>query len=153
MMECKAYYRAVRGYVTANEALCRIKWKLFQSWARERSSLQDLDDEVKLLYDLFADTHNETVDIEIGEQVLQLLQTLKESVITNGLWIQFNKIFSEDTNYSYWSTYMELVEIMLDFIRAYRIGDWKLHLQTFAKKYLGLVHTFVGWKSVASWMR
>ena len=28
---------------------------------------------------------------------------------------------------------MEMVEIMLDFIRAYRIGDWKLHLQTFAK--------------------
>ena len=34
---------------------------------------------------------------------------------------------------SYWSTYMELVEFMLDFIRAYRIGDWKLHLQTFAQ--------------------
>ena len=96
--------------------------------------MQDLDDEVKLLHDLFADKHNETVDIEISEQILQLLQTLKESVITNGLWIQFNKIFSEDPNYSYWSTYMELVEIMLDFIQAYKIGDWKLHLQTFAKK-------------------
>ena len=71
MMEGKAYYRAVRRYVMAYEALCRIKWKLFQSWARERSSLQDLDD------DFFADKHNETVDIEISEQVLQLLQTLK----------------------------------------------------------------------------
>ena len=117
----------------AYEALCRIKWKLFQSWARERSSLQDLDDEVKLLHDLFADKHNGTVDIEISEQVLQLLHTLKKSVITNGLWIQFNVIFSEDQNYSYWSKYIELVEIMLDFIRAYRIGEWKLHLQTFAK--------------------
>ena len=29
--------------------------------------------------------------------------------------------------------YMEFVEIMIDFIRAYRIGDWKLHLQFFAK--------------------
>ena len=28
---------------------------------------------------------------------------------------------------------MELVEIILDFIRAYRIGDWKFHLETFAK--------------------
>ena len=45
--------------------------------------------------------------------------------------MQFNKIFSED--YSYWSTYIELVEIMLDLIRAYRIGDWKLHLQIFPK--------------------
>ena len=29
---------------------------------------------------------------------------------------------------------MELVEIMLDFMRAYRIRDWKLHLQTFEKR-------------------
>ena len=95
--------------------------------------MQDLDDEIKLSHNLFADKHNETVDVEISEQVSQLLQTLKESVITNGLWIQFNKIFSEDPNYSYWSTYTELVEIMRDFIRVCRIGDWKLHLQTFAK--------------------
>ena len=84
MMEGKAYIRAVRGHVIA---LCRIKWKLFQSWAREILSLQDLKDEVKLLHDLFEDTHNETVDVKISEQVLQLLQTLRESVITNGLWI------------------------------------------------------------------
>ena len=133
MMEGKTYYRAVRGHVMAYEALCRIKWKLFQSWAGKRSSLQDLDDEVKLLHDLFADKHNETVDVEISEQILQLLQTLKESIIINGLWIQFNKIFSENPNYSYCLTHMELVEIMLDFIRAYKIGDWKIHLQTFVK--------------------
>ena len=60
---------------------------LFQSWARERLSLQDIKDEVKLLHDLFEDKHNETVDVKISEQVLQLLQTLRESVITNGLWI------------------------------------------------------------------
>ena len=105
MMEGKAYYLAVRGHVLAHDALFRIKWKIFESWARKKSSLQDLDDEVKLLHDLFADKHNETVDVEISEQVLQLLQTLRERVITNGLWIQFNKIFSEDPNYSYWSTY------------------------------------------------
>ena len=78
--------------------------------------MQDFDDDVKHLHDLFADKHNEAVYIEISVQVLQLLQTLKESVITNGLLIQFNKIFSEDPNCSYWSTYMELVEIMIDFI-------------------------------------
>ena len=49
MMEGKTYYRAVRGHVMAYEALCWIKRKLFQSWARERSSLQDLDNEIKLL--------------------------------------------------------------------------------------------------------
>ena len=91
MMEGKAYYRAFRGHVMAYGALCRIQWILFQSWARERSSLQDLDDEVKLLHDHFKDKHYETVDVEISEQVLQLLQTLKESIIKNGLWIQFNK--------------------------------------------------------------
>ena len=61
-----------------------VKWKLFPSWARERSSLHDLDDEVKLSHDPFADKHNETVDMEISKQLLQLLQTLKDSIITNG---------------------------------------------------------------------
>ena len=88
---------------------------------------------MKLLHDLFADKHIETVDIEISEHVLKLWKTLQESVITNGLWIQFNKIFNEDPNYSYWSTYIELVKIMLHFIRAHMIGDRTLHLQTFAK--------------------
>ena len=111
----------------AYETLCRIKWKLFQSWAREILSLQDLDDEVKFLHDLFVDKHNETVYIEISEQVLQLLQTLEQMDYE----MQFDKIFSED--YSYWSTYIKLVEILLDLIRAYRIGDWKLHLQIFPK--------------------
>ena len=37
------------------------------------------------MHDLFADKHNETVDIEISEHVLQLLQTWEESVITNGV--------------------------------------------------------------------
>ena len=108
MMEGKAYYRVVRGHVMAYKALCRIKWKLFQSWARERSSLQDLDDEVKLLHDLFADKHNERVDIEISEQVLQLLQTLKESVIKNG----FNSTRSSvKTQTIHIGQHMKLVEM------------------------------------------
>ena len=61
MKEGKAFYRALRGHVMAYEALFRIKWKIFQLWARVRSSLQDLDDEIKLLHDIFADKHNETV--------------------------------------------------------------------------------------------
>ena len=31
-----------------------------------------------------------------------------------------------------WSTYMNMVEILLDFIRAERDGNWTLHLEAFA---------------------
>ena len=84
IVEGKAYYRAVRGHVMAYEIFCRIKLKIIQSWARERLSLQDLDDKVQFFHDPFADKHNKTVHIKISEQVLQLLQILKESVIING---------------------------------------------------------------------
>ena len=40
--------------------------KIISVMARERSSLQDLKDKVKLLHDLFADKHNETVDVKIS---------------------------------------------------------------------------------------
>ena len=34
----------------------------------------------------------------------------------------------KDKRFSYWRTYMEMVETLLDFQRANRDGIWKLHV-------------------------
>ena len=54
----------------------------------------------------------------------------EESIIT--MMEEFDKQFSDFPNFVLWRTYMKMVEILLDFIRANRDGDWSLHLSSFA---------------------
>ena len=44
----------------------------------------------------------------------------------------FDSQFQGNTNYVFWKTYMDMVDILLLFIRAEREGNWKLHLEAFA---------------------
>ena len=39
---------------------------------------------------------------------------------------------SDNPNFKLWSSYMSMVEILLDFIQAEREGNWNLHLEAFA---------------------
>ena len=54
----------------------------------------------------------------------------EENIIT--MMEEFDKEFSDFPNFVLWRTYMKMVEILLDFIRANRDGDWSLHLSSFA---------------------
>ena len=42
------------------------------------------------------------------------------------------KANSDNPNFKLWSSYMSMFEILLDFIRAEREGNWNLHLEAFA---------------------
>ena len=46
--------------------------------------------------------------------------------------LKFDHIQHHNPNFRLWSTYMNMVEILMDFIRAERDGNWKLHLQSFS---------------------
>ena len=48
------------------------------------------------------------------------------------LLTKFAKTHCDNPNFRMWSTYMNMVEILLDFIRAERDGNWTLHLEAFA---------------------
>ncbi len=41
----------------------------------------------------------------------------------------FSKTHCGNPNFRIWSTYMDMVEILLDFIRVERDGTWTLHLE------------------------
>ena len=45
---------------------------------------------------------------------------------------KFDHVHHHNPNFPLWSTYMSMVEILIDFIRAERDGNWKLHLQSFS---------------------
>ena len=44
----------------------------------------------------------------------------------------FDELCRGNTNYTFWITYMNMVSLLLDFIRADREGNWPLHLELFA---------------------
>ena len=49
-----------------------------------------------------------------------------------GLLTTFAYTHCDNPNFRMWSTYMNMVEILLDFVRAERDGNWTLHLEAFA---------------------
>ena len=44
----------------------------------------------------------------------------------------FERELSDNPDFKLWSSYMSMVEILLDFIRTEREGNWNLHLEAFA---------------------
>ena len=48
------------------------------------------------------------------------------------LLAEFDKEMSAVKNYTYWLSYLKMVEILLNFIRAQRTSDWTLHVQSFS---------------------
>ena len=63
---------------------------------------------------------------------VEQLSTILESEHVQGLLTKFAKTHSGNPNFRMWSTYMNMVEILLDFIRAERDGNCTLLLEAFA---------------------
>jgi len=45
---------------------------------------------------------------------------------------EFDNAHSPNHNFRLWTSYMQMVELLLAMIRAYRDGNWDLHLESFA---------------------
>lgn len=56
------------------------------------------------------------------DAVKDLTDALQDKGIQD-LMKEFDSIHANDPNYIYWTTYIEMVEILLDFIRANRDGN------------------------------
>ncbi|XP_071479491.1 uncharacterized protein [Diadema antillarum] len=130
MLDGKAYYRAVRGHQLTYEALWRIKWPLFQKWLSVNSAERGLH-----LSGLAKDvTRSFKEQRRKGKDACGSVSLLSDFITQNkihGLVREFDRSFSDNPNFVLWSTYMEMVEVLLDFIRSERDGNWNLHLETF----------------------
>ena len=61
------------------------------------------------------------VDESKKPEVQNLISSFKEHV---------DKRCQVDANFAFWSSYVDLVELLLTFIRATREGNWELHMST-----------------------
>eukprot|EP00794_Sanderia_malayensis_P020731 gene20733-22764_t len=120
----KQYNRAVRFHKLMSESCIRLIWEGFLSW------IQACEEPTRdTLQSFLSDADNvwkDGLDIE-------MLQTLLESeslANIDALFQKYTDVLScqNGTMSQFWMTYIDLVAILLNFIRASREGDWALHL-------------------------
>ena len=125
MLDCKAYYHTVRGHQLTYVALWPLKWPMFKSWLAVA-----VDEFAQSVGQVFK-KHNNT------DHRAKLYTTIDQP--SDGLCFEkveflveeFAQAHSDNPNFMLWSTYMSMVEILLDFIRTEKDGNWIPHLEAF----------------------
>lgn len=90
----------------------------------------DVKDQIEKVATLFKRDEKASRN-DVKDAVGDLVDALSEQHVRDKL-AKFEDHFSTQPNFAFWSTYIHMVEVLLDFIRANRNGHWKLHLSSFA---------------------
>ncbi|KAK3735047.1 hypothetical protein QZH41_001743 [Actinostola sp. cb2023] len=122
VLEGRKYNRAIRFHKLMYEALQRLVWEGFQTWIdkfpEKKEFLQDVVISLKPLYnDVCQKEHEKVLSSEMFSEFITLYDTYLEYLRkSNGKLCSF------------WMSYIDIVEIMLNLVRASREGHWELHL-------------------------
>ncbi|WAR24223.1 P52K-like protein [Mya arenaria] len=136
MMEGKAYYRAVRAHILTYEALWRLRWTMFRSWLHQKAGgtstdVGEMEASSTDLVNIFKTSKITGYDQNVMDQAAKLHEVILDVKLI-GQMQEFDSLFFGNKQYVFWKTYMDMIEILLLFIRAEREGNWKLHLEAFA---------------------
>ena len=115
------YNRSVRSHKVFFEALERLRIQQFLSTLDEpdQACYQQVFSSLASTFttdSFMTDIH----DKKIQDLLIAYQQHIKQQSERN-------------PSYAFWSSYSEMVSLMLDFVRATRTGDWKLHMDTLKK--------------------
>ena len=117
VMTGKHYNRSVRAHKSVYEALQRLRFESFLQTLGE-----DVIDEISQVGDCIISSLSNDVDCpDISTQVDEILSRYSNFVTT---------MSAENPTFRFWSTYIDMVQLMMLYIRATRTGDWNLHLST-----------------------
>ena len=104
------------------EALQRLAWKGFQSWiekfAEKNLSVQQFFHGLIPLYNDFCQQEFDAV---------MKSQPYSEFIVLYDKYLDYLRNSNEKLS-SFWISYLDIVEIHLNLLRASREGDWELHL-------------------------
>ncbi|KAK3713975.1 hypothetical protein QZH41_005644 [Actinostola sp. cb2023] len=117
------YNRAVRFHKLMYEALMRVAWKGFISWLQKFHS-----DKINIVQDAIDDLEGLCQNV-CHEEYEKAMQSPLYFCITELFSVYLDYLRCDNGNLSgFWMTYVDMVEIMLNLIRASREGNWTLHL-------------------------
>ena len=130
----KAYNRGMRAHKLLFEALSRLKWKAFIDWIEENNvNVDDIDEEqvknaVTAVQNLMKDAFNNK---DVFRTAFEHLKATLCPVTQLLERFERNSRNRSDT-YVFWDNYLEMVQLLLEYVASEREGDIKSHINAFA---------------------
>ena len=114
------YNRAIRCLKSMFEAMWRLRWESFMRWMAEQQVSESPD--FGSLYELVSDMRRNLSCEEVG--------LLLSSGEFNKLKEDFS-LFLESCgpNATFWSDFIDMVQLLLGFVRSSRTRNWPMHIQ------------------------
>ncbi|XP_077968888.1 uncharacterized protein LOC144422864 [Styela clava] len=122
IMHGRHYNRSIRAHKLVFEALHRMRWNVF-------IKNQSLQSKAKV-FDLASKLNNAYTDPQLFKQICESKE-VRSLMVDYQLFIEHQSKMNK--TFSLWSSYIDMVELLLQFIRATRDGLWDLHLATLHK--------------------
>lgn len=120
MHEGHKYNQAVRSYKLLYEGFNRLAWKHFLSSYNDPAAIHDMSKSIEaLISDVNEENFEEVLNYPAVKRVLDAYEEHLDFLRNeNGALSKF------------WMSFMDMVDILLNIIRASREGDWQLHLSS-----------------------
>ena len=119
-----------QGSQLTMEASWRLLLQKFSAWqtSNGRQSYAQLCDFAAPIAEMFLerrDTDYSQLDQNKLDDFMQHVQELRDEFEV------FLEEHSQNSTFTFWKMYIDLVQILLNFVRAEREGNWELHLEAF----------------------
>ena len=129
-----SYNRGVRAHKISLEALFRLMWNEFTQWLEENKQFDQLL--IQSRQQRFAQSCEECLLALENEHEL-VEQRMKEMICDNRELMKMFEEFKEESRkkshlFAFWNEYIDMVMILLQFIKAERTGNWEFHLSATA---------------------
>lgn len=128
ILKGKSYNRGVRAHKLVMEAMFRLQWCSFVDWL-SKQNISDVDQEAVIDHAIDCQ-----MALENGRDVQDAMLKMCDAIAT--LQSELTR-FQHDAQcksqvFTYWNDYVAMVQLLLEFIKAERTGDWLLHLSATA---------------------
>ena len=128
LLKGKSYNRGVQAHKIIMEAMFRLEWNAFSQWLANRldSNLNKESIMQQAMASQLALRENKEVENSINHMI-DIVTTLDPE------FTQFEQEGRAQSHlFSFWCDYASMVQLLLEFIKAERTGDWPLHLSATA---------------------
>ena len=120
----KAYNRAVRAHKLTYEAIWRVYLSNVKHWLQENGK------EFPVKFTEMAKDIAEAFKSEDKDVIASVLHLTKELKSVD-IFKDYDSENAGNPTFTFWRNYMKMVETLLDFLKAERVGNWELHLASF----------------------
>ena len=131
LLKGKSYNRGVRVHKMAAEAMQRLQWQGFSTWLTEKYLVTPEEEEktLQLIQKCRASLARKEEDVQHNFEVLSCEMDCLCELLNN---------YQEEGRatshlFHFWGSYIQMVQLLLRYIRAEREGSWSLHLSVTAQ--------------------